>query len=95
MKPTLPIGTTCRWYRRGDTTRKPLAAIVTDSDASGILDLTVFVRQGRQVEPVTGVRHKDDPYLADHPEIASENGVWDFVESVGRPAAESKPSKGR
>jgi hypothetical protein len=44
---------------------------------------------------VTGVRHKDDPYLADHPEIATENGVWDFIDSVGRPAAESKPSKGR
>lgn len=78
-KPTLGVGESCRYYQRGDTKRPPVAAIVTSSDHSGVLDLVIFQRGGRNVIPVTGVRHRDDPFLEDHTAIAFDNGVWDYL----------------
>jgi hypothetical protein len=56
--------------------------MVTSTSKSGQLDLTMFGLNAHNVQPCSGVRHKDDPYHDDHPAHARENGVWDFLEPV-------------
>jgi len=76
----LPTGHTCLYFPRGDTRRSGRAAIVTRGDKTGLLELTVFIPNGRSLEVIGGVRHKDDPWLKKRPEHALRNGVWDFLE---------------
>lgn len=82
QRPTLPVGSTCNFYPRGDVKRLPIAAIVTGTDQTGVLDLAVFTRNSRTIQSFTGVRHRSDPFLEEHASIAFENGVWDFVPAV-------------
>ncbi len=77
---TLGIGRTCCYYHAGNLNRKPYAALVTDSDSEGILDLTIFGPNARNLRTESGVRHKDDPYLEARPVHRTENGVWDYLE---------------
>jgi hypothetical protein len=79
---TLPVGHTCRYYPRGDTSREPVAAVVTATSRSGQLNLTLLAMNAHNVQPISGVRHRDDPYHDDHPDHARENGVWDYLEAV-------------
>lgn len=73
------IGDTVWYYRRGQTNRQPIPAIVTDNDRCGILELSLIVPMARTIEPASSVRHRSDPYLKTHQNVAEEQGVWDFV----------------
>lgn len=78
---TLPVGHNCRYYPQGDTSREPVAAIVTGTSKIGQLDVTIFNLNAHNSQPRSGVRHRDDPYHVDHPAYGRENGTWDFLES--------------
>jgi hypothetical protein len=74
--PKMPF---CRWYYRGATNTEPRTAIVHPGNRNdGVLDLLVTCRNVTNLTTLSGVRHKDDPYLVSHPTYAKENGCWDY-----------------
>jgi len=79
---TLPVGHTCRWYQYGDTNNAPKAAIVTRTDGTGMLGLTLIQHNYHNLVPLNGVRHKDDPRLKNAPHLRQEQGCWDFLEAL-------------
>ena len=84
-KPNLPIGHPCVWYDDLTGVGKPemqRAAIVTRPDKEGLLGLHVFPPNAMAPLTKRGVRHCSDPWLREHPDVARQNGVWDFVEPI-------------
>lgn len=75
---TLPVTATCLYYPGGKLNCQGRAAIVTRADHRGMLDLSVFAPNARNIEVCQDVRHKDDPELIRRPERAKRDGVWDF-----------------
>jgi hypothetical protein len=86
---TLPVGETCWYWPRGDYNRDPVAAIVTATDQFGLLTLATLAPNHRAVGVATGVHHKDDPFLEEYPDRATENGAW--TERNYTPAEQPKP----
>jgi len=84
FRPTLLIGLPCWWYRQGDMATTPLAALVTSSNDSGVLDLMVFPPNAVNSELKRAVRHKNDPWLETGPgkEIVLQMGCWDYIGGV-------------
>lgn len=80
----LGLGERCRWYREGDLSSEPCAAIVTAPDKFGILTLAVFAPGGRSIYPASGVMHISDPEAKECPQNALDNGLWDFLETDAR-----------
>lgn len=75
----VPQNRVCFWYKAGDTNRKPHLALVTDGDEYGLLCLSVFGVNWSRHQCLTGVRHKDDPFLVKRPQNAKDNGCWDYL----------------
>jgi hypothetical protein len=77
--PVPSISDTVWYFRRGQMDRTPITGIVTNNDRGAVLELSLIPPMARTFETVTGVRHCSDPYLATHPNVKEESGVWDFV----------------
>ena len=74
-----PNSQMCLWYYRGDLGHAPRVAIITSfGDRTG-LNLTIFEDGKRETTIVSGVRHKDDPFLLAHPTHKIECGCWDYL----------------
>jgi hypothetical protein len=71
------------WYYRGDISQQPRLAIVTSFGRRAGLELSAIEMGAPQLRPVSGVRHKDDPYHKDHLEHSHSCGVWDYLPGQG------------
>lgn len=74
----LPVAKWCLFYPRGVRLGEPLPALVFRNQGGGLLDLRVQRwgdPQGHQ-----GVRHVDDPYFVERPELREKLGAWDFCD---------------
>ena len=80
-RPTLPISFNCLYYRQADKSCAPIAAIVTDTNDSGILSLDTFPPNAYQHEVHRSVRHISDPWLETPTgrEHKIKEGAWDFA----------------
>lgn len=65
------------YYNKGRGT--PIAGVVTGSNGS-ILDLTLWGKNSLVSVLISGIRHKDDPWLKDRPQRLIENGCWTFID---------------
>jgi len=82
QRQTLPVAADCWYYRQGDTRSEPLAAKVTRSNSSGILDLNVYPPNHGHHDVRRAIRHVDDPWFqSPHGEKQKiQDGAWDYVE---------------
>lgn len=74
----LPVAKWCLYYPRGVRLGEPLPALVFRNQGGGLLDLRVQRwgdQQGHQ-----GIRHVDDPYFIERPELRAKLGAWDFCD---------------
>jgi len=83
-----PVGRVCLWYYHGTMGVEPRLALVTRPVKGGGIELTVFPCGTTQLTTVSGVRHKDDPWLIQHPTHAYECGCWDYL-----PGTDPRPAK--
>lgn len=75
----VPDSHVCLWYYKGDVNHDPRVAIVTSFGKRTGLNLTIFEDGKRELTIVSGARHKDDPFLLDHPTHSQECGCWDYL----------------
>jgi hypothetical protein len=75
----VPNSRMCFWYYKGALSLEPRIAMVTGSSKGGVLDLTIFGRNTKNLVLASGVRHKDDPYHKTRPTHAQECGSWDYL----------------
>ena len=73
-----PVGWNIRWHAQGSLTEDPQAAIVTQVEPHGLLNMHVFPGRG-QPKWYGPVRHVSDPFHASHPEAAARLGGWDWI----------------
>jgi len=69
------------WFPDANPDEIPSAAIVTGPyppNSKGLLNLMIFSDGTAQTVAIVRVRHIDDPYLADHPELRRSRGAWDY-----------------
>jgi len=78
----VPVGHFVQWFRQGDVNTKPTACLVVETDGKGTLKLTQFPGCGGMGGTVRNVRHKDDPWLRDKPNVRRESGCWDYLEPI-------------
>jgi hypothetical protein len=76
---TAPVNWDVLYFPRGDMQAEPIAAKVTRSNPDGLLDLVIFRPGWRNFETLSGIRHREDPWLKNRPEYIVENGIWDFM----------------
>lgn len=74
-----PASRMCFWYYKGVTGMEPRVAIITSVAKGGVLELTIFSCGQTTITTASGVRHKDDPYIAQRPMHAVDCGCWDYL----------------
>jgi len=72
------------WYNRGAVNHEPGIALVTHIGSAGVVDLTIFPRGENRILCANAVRHKDDPFLKQYPQILQESGCWDYLPASPR-----------
>ncbi len=80
----VPESYMCLWYMAGDLHRKRRTASLTDADDNRMPCLSIFGFRWARHQCMTGVRHKDDPFLKRRPIHARENGCWDYLPTASR-----------
>lgn len=80
--PTPEVGRWVWFYKQGDTSTDPIAALVTRQDGPGQVTLECHQPHAQTHINVTGVHFKDHPFLVTNPQVAKmkNGGVWDFKE---------------
>lgn len=85
LYPEICIGERVLWYRCADLNTTPFVADVMDQPAAeGIVALNYSQYAVLEIIPVSGVRHRLDPYLVDHPQVKTRNGCWDYLQNDPR-----------
>lgn len=78
--PNAVIGMTVCWFAHGDRSNVPVAAIVTNTNGNGVLELARIGRGRDSLASVTGVHHVDErQWFLDHPDLAGDKGGWDHL----------------
>lgn len=72
------VGTIVLWYEGGDRAHGAAAAIVTATSINGIR-VNAFFAGSTQMRTTAWIRHVDDPYYITHPNVAAQQGAWDWV----------------
>lgn len=80
----LPIGWPVLFYVTGDRSHLPAPAVVFRNHGNGVLDMCEF-RWGADQKQRGGVRHVDDPWLAQNEQFRQRNGGWDYVPGLVLP----------
>ena len=75
------VGMEAVFYTNGDTNVTPAAGIVTRVDNRSLL-MTVFHPSTQPMYPVN-IRHTDDPYVKNRPDLLGRRGqgTWDYSEA--------------
>lgn len=64
------------WYELGDSNQKPSAALVTDTDGKGCLQLCVWPPNAAVPKLVSGARHVNSSIAAENEHVRHDCGTW-------------------
>lgn len=83
---TPPVGWLVQYFECGNRQVPPVAAVVTEASPDGMVKLALFTSvSGEYVTTGQYVRHIDDPWVAEHPDVmrrsypGKRQGAWDWV----------------
>lgn len=78
--PTPEIGRWVWFYRQADLATRPIPALVTEQDGPGQVSLMCFPKNSREQFNISGVHHKDHPFVAANEAVVKmkNGGVWDY-----------------
>jgi len=77
--PYVWIGMSCLWYPSADKSCHPCPARVL-AFTSAAVELHVEYPQRQNMTKMSAVRHVDDPFNAEHPQVTFRVGGWDYDE---------------
>lgn len=84
----VPVGLTVQYFRTVQDT-EAIPATITHINPDGITDLALVARHGGTLVAKRGVRHIDDPWHKENPDVSRNYGAWRFMPEV----EEVKPEK--
>lgn len=90
-----PIGWPVQFFSNADRNAKPVAATIVDMTDSGIATLSCVPIGAAELSYRRSVRHMNDAWLQDHPELARTSGGWDFVPGLVPPEELRLPTEDR
>ena len=84
------VGDVVHWFRNADRNNGPVAGIVTQTGVNGVLAMTLWPKDSLTGQPISGVHHINDPWLAERPKARMGTGGWDLMENTPLPEPRKK-----
>ncbi len=77
----VPVGLPVQYFRTINDT-EAIPATITHINPDGITDLVLVPRHGGTLNNKHGVRHIDDPWHKENPDVSRNYGAWNFMPEV-------------